>query len=245
MIKLERNITPLRLTPGFIKNQTDEFKKNSSNVWNLEWLKECLLQLSFGKCAYCECSLQQESNYMEVEHFQDKDTYPDKVLEWENLLPACKKCNWAKGTHDVITTPIINPFIDLPHNHIYFWLYRIKGKDTKWSNTIDVVNLNHPERAIQKRFEVGDWLIKLIESAQERLDLYKVSNTSQRKNKLLNMIEGILKECQPSSIYSATCATILHLDPTYTAIKEELIALGIWNSELEYLHKNSIQLILN
>lgn len=245
MIKLERNITPLKLTPDFIREKTDEFILNSSNVWNLEWLKETLLSLSFGKCAYCECSLQQESNYMEVEHFQDKDTYPEKVLEWENLLPACKKCNWSKGTHDVIVTPIINPFIDQPRNHIFFRLYRMKGKDIKWLNTIDVVNLNHPERAIQKRFEVGEWLLKLIESAQERLIQYKANETNQRKNKLINMIEDILKECQPSSIYSATCATILHSDETYNAIKEELRALNMWNLELEFLDINSMQLILN
>ena len=38
------------------------------------------------------------------------DDYPDEVVDWDNLLPSCKRCNTTKGTHDVVTEPIINPF---------------------------------------------------------------------------------------------------------------------------------------
>ncbi|EON74840.1 hypothetical protein ADIS_4703 [Lunatimonas lonarensis] len=46
----------------------------------MDWLKESLLELSYGKCAYCECDLKEEAKYMEVEHFEDKANNPNKVL---------------------------------------------------------------------------------------------------------------------------------------------------------------------
>ncbi len=244
MIKLERNITPIKLTPDFITSQTLEFITNKTNVWNIEWLKDCLLELSFGKCAYCECNLKEESKYMEVEHFEDKNNNPHKVLIWDNLLPSCKRCNGAKSTHDVLSEPIINPFIDKPANHLEFRLYRFKPKDEKGKKTMDVINLNHTERAVKKRFEVGEALENTIEQAHERLELFEASPITQRRNKLKNIIEVILKECQPYSIYSATCATILQSNDTYHEIKGKMIVHGIWNDEFESLHNKSIELIL-
>lgn len=47
-------------------------KRAKKSVWNNEHIKSALLLSSHGKCAYCECSLTSESNYMEVEHFEDK-----------------------------------------------------------------------------------------------------------------------------------------------------------------------------
>lgn len=244
MIKLERNITPIKLTPAFIASQTTEFIANKTNVWNIEWLKDCLLELSFGKCAYCECDLKEESKYMEVEHFEDKNNNPHKVLVWDNLLPSCKRCNGSKSTHDVLSEPIINPFVDIPANHLTFRLYRFKPKDNKGKTTIDVVDLNNTERAVKKRFEIGEALEKAIEKSDERLELFEANPITRRRNKLKNTIEDILKECQPDSIYSATCATILHSNDTYLNIKARMIIHGIWSDEFERLHNRSQKLIL-
>lgn len=244
MIKLERNTTPIKLTPTFVKDETSEFISNKSNVWNIDWLKEILLELSFGKCAYCECSLKEESKYMEVEHFEDKKNNPDKVLEWDNLLPSCKRCNGSKNTHDVIVEPIINPFIDTPSDHLKFRLYRFKPKDLKGKTTIEVIDLNNTERAVKKRFEVGEALEKTIEMAYDRLESFEKNNTTQRKNKLKSTVYDILKECQPSSIYSATCATILHSNDSYLQIKNKMSVYHIWDEELDNLHDISKCLVL-
>lgn len=244
MIKLNRNFTPILLNPSFVKAKIQEFKDTSKNVWNIDWLKESLLSLSNGKCAYCECDLKEESKYMEVEHFEDKDSFPNKVLEWDNLLPSCKRCNGSKSTHDVIFEPIINPFLDEPSTHLYFRLYRMKGKDAKGKQTIDVVDLNHYERAVQKRFEVGEALEKLIDTASDRLELYLENSIVQRQNKLKNIVEDILKECQPNSIYSSTCATVLHTNDTYLEIKKKLKELKLWNDYLEKLDNVSKNIIL-
>ena len=109
MIKLERSFPPIFLTSIEVKRLTEEYKTTKNSVWNIVELKKALLETSYGKCAYCECDLTVESKYMEVEHFRDKDSYPDDVVEWLNLLPSCKRCNGAKGTHDTVIEPIVNP----------------------------------------------------------------------------------------------------------------------------------------
>lgn len=243
MIKLSRTHTPVCLSPDFVKKQTDEFKKTGKNVWNFDDLKNSLLDLSFDKCAYCECDLKEESKYMEVEHFQDKDDYPDLVLQWENLLPSCKRCNGSKSIHDVVADPIINPFEINPKNHLKLRNYRFKEKDLLGKTTIDVINLNNTERAVLKRFEIGEMLQKTIESVQERLELFMQKKITQRRNKLLNTMEELLKECQPNSIYSATCATILHADENYQSIRRELMKLGLWSDLFEKLHNDSLIIV--
>lgn len=245
MIKLERTYTPIILTPVFVKQKTDEFKSTGNNVWNIPELKEALVDIGHGKCAYCQCDIKEESKYMEVEHFQDKDKYPDLVLNWDNLLPSCKRCNGSKSTHDVILSPVINPFKDTPQNHLDLRLYRFKPKDAKGENTIDVVNLNHPERAVLKRFEVGEHLQQVIELVKERLANYNANPIIQRKNKLLTLFEELLKECQPDSIYSATCATILQSDNDYKDICDELKKLNFWTIEFEEMNSKSKTLIYN
>lgn len=244
MIKLERNITPSKLTPAFVASQTAEFIANGTNVWNIDWLKESLLDLSEGKCAYCECDLKEEAKYMEVEHFEDKDNNPNKVMEWDNLLPSCKRCNGSKSTHDVIAEPIINPFIDYPTTHLTLRLYRFKKKDQKGQNTIDVVDLNNTERAVKKRFEVGEELEKTIEKALERLELFEENKIIQRRNKLRNIVEDILLECQSNSIYCATCSTVLHSNDIYLEVKDRMTTHGIWDAYFEELHYKSSEFIL-
>lgn len=94
------------------------------------------------------------------------------------------------------------------------------------------------------RFEIGQALQILIEDARERLEKYSQSKTTIGRNKLSNIIEGILIECQPNSTYSATCATILHTSELYKSLKKEMMAKLIWTNEFENLHSNSQDIIL-
>ncbi|WP_155907684.1 hypothetical protein [Lunatimonas lonarensis] len=104
--------------------------------------------------------------------------------------------------------------------------------------------MNHTERAVKKRFEVGEQLEKTIEKAFERLELYEANTITQRRNKLLSIVEDILLECQKESIYSATCSTILHSSDVYSEIRQKMQTHGIWSKELETLHKDSAKLVI-
>lgn len=245
MIKLQKPHAPDYLNDETVTRLTEIFKTTGKNVWNHDQIKEALLLSSSSKCAYCECKLNSESNYMEVEHFEDKSSNPDKVVLWDNLLPSCKRCNGAKGTHNVSIEPIVNPFVNDPKSHLGFKLYRLTDKTDIGKNTIDALNLNHSERAVFKRFEIGEQVLRSINDAHDRYHTWLTSGKSTRsKNILVGGVEGILLECQPSSSYSATAATVLHSESRYIQLVDLLKTDGLWNNELEELHNLSLSLVL-
>lgn len=233
MIKLTRKHSPIKLTPLFVQEQTNIYKQTKKSVWNIDWLKDSLKDLSNCKCAYCECSLVKESNYMEVEHFEDKHQSPDKVMQWDNLLPSCKHCNGHKSNHDVVSEPIVNPFIDYPSDHLYFQHYRYKAKDIKGENTISVLNLNDYERKLLIRYEIGNTLQDSLEEQLTKLDLYRENPNVIKKNKLIRIVTNIIHLCLPESEYSALCATILHSCDEYQKLKLGMQDCGLWEQELD------------
>lgn len=234
MIKLNRLYTPIKLTPAFVQEKTDRYIATKKSVWNIDWLKDSLMNLSNGKCAYCECSLKKESNYMEVEHFEDKHQYPDKVMNWDNLLPSCKHCNGHKLTHDVRKDPIVNPFVDNPYDHLYFQYYRYKAKDKKGENTISVLDLNDGERRlVDTRFEIGNALQQSLEELLIKLNDYQTSPTVPKKNKLVGAVINTIRQCLPESEYAALCATVLHSCNEYKELKESLKECGLWSQVLD------------
>lgn len=234
MIQLVRKDAPDELTAQFVQEKTELFKKTKESVWNVDWLKDKLKELSNGKCAYCECALDKESNYMEVEHFKDKSDYPDSVLKWDNLLPSCKHCNGHKSNHDVVKEPIVNPFEDNPNDHLYFQLYRYKAKDAKGQCTIEVLDLNDPERKlVDVRFNLGNQIQDSLKDFLEKFDVYLKQPSVRMKNSLVRRLIATMQLCLPESEYSAACATVLHQCDEYQQLKEGMKANGIWTDTLE------------
>lgn len=45
-------------------------------------------------CSYCECCV---DSGISIEHIQPKFLFPEKIMEWGNLLLACSCCNGHKG----------------------------------------------------------------------------------------------------------------------------------------------------
>lgn len=245
MIKLKRSLTPIKLTPDFVKAKTEEYKRTGNSVWNIGWLKDSLLDLSHGKCAYCECDVKKESNYMEVEHFEDKHHNPDKVMQWDNLLPSCKHCNGHKSDHDVVKEPIVNPFTDNPKDYLYLQNYRYKSRNDKGSKTIEVLELNDGERKmVDTRFEIGNRLEDMIVDARDKYHTYKGCSTPISRNKLVSSVYKMLRMCQPECEYAALCATVLHSSDEYLELKSDLIADGLWNQELDEMDRASYDICL-
>lgn len=233
MIKLERQPNPAYLSEATTIELTAKFKRDGSSVWNHPQIKTPLLSSSHQKCAFCECSLSDESKYMEVEHFKYKNLYEDLVVEWSNLLPSCKRCNIAKGVHDVGVDLIVNPYDIDPRQHLTFRLYQFRGKDKIGNTTVEALDLNNSDRLVFRRFEVGEQVFSSVRIAAERLEAYKESSTGIRKNKLLNIVETILNECQPEAIYAATTATVALNDEEFLYIIDQLQKLNLWEDYLE------------
>jgi uncharacterized protein (TIGR02646 family) len=244
VIKLQRYPVPTFLSDEMIKELTAEFESTGKSVWNNDYIKTPLLASSLNKCAYCECPITTQSNYMEVEHFEDKKNYPKKVVAWENLLPSCKKCNGAKSTHDTNSDPIINPYDEDPRVHLSIRLYRLRGKTQKGTSTIEVTNLNHSTRLVMSRFEIGNKMAELIDTAWDRFRSYSISKSVRSKNKLLGLIEGMLEECIPKAPYSASTATTLLTDRNFLDLIQKLRDENLWDAELEILHRSGLSSVL-
>ncbi|EEQ18398.1 Uncharacterised protein [Yersinia intermedia] len=236
MIKLERNFTPLFFSPQNVSRLTERFKNNGSHVWHHDDVKNSLMEISDKKCAYCEVKLGEKSTYHEVEHFKDKNDYPDDVIEWNNLLPSCRHCNSSKGTHDVVHEPIINPFNDIPAEYFYIKNFRVKGKNGIGTLTIDVLNLNDREHLVKPRCETGTIISEKLEDSVVLFEEYISNPTNQKKRKLIGTVRGILNECQKSAIFSAVSATILHTSEDYLIIRDIMKANNLWDEDMEQLH---------
>lgn len=201
--------------------------------------------MSYGKCCYCECKIVEESKYLEVEHFKHKDAYPNDVVNWDNLLPSCKRCNTTKGTHDVVQTPIVNPVLNVPSSHIGFSEYRLKKKTQLGKDTIEVLNLNDTERLVTKRFKIGEMVKNQLELCLETLESYKLNNATRTKNSAINLIKGLLREAAPYSEYSAVVSTILLNETEYIAIKQNLINMSLWTQDIQHLESEAQKTLLD
>lgn len=243
MIRLIALPRPVQLTDAMVEELTALFESDSNiRVWNKPFITNSLLEMSDDKCCYCECKVNEESKYMEVEHFFCKDLYPEKVIEWENLLPSCKRCNINKGNHDVGLEPIIHPVINEPREHLTLKAYRFYAKTPLGKTTISVLDLNDIERLQQKRFEVGSGVTMELEELEMFIEVFLENPSSIRRTKICSKLRRIMQLGQPNKEYSATVATAILTGDLYYFAKNTLNDLGLWDAEFEQL-ENGLQSI--
>ncbi|HHB0831496.1 TPA: HNH endonuclease [Acinetobacter baumannii] len=235
MIKLTKSEKPEYLSDEKVAELTALFHETNESVWNDKRIKTPLLVSSHGKCAYCETGLTDPGIYMEVEHFKHKSSFPDLVVDWDNLLPSCKRCNGTKSAKDKL---IINPYINDPKMELFFDNYCIFGSTELGNNTESVVDLNE-EVLMVKRFKICRLaFLTLKETAAEFKELSKLDHYKRRRFK------RILSMAQPSSPYSASVSTIIHSTREYEELKSRFISEGLWTDELERLHVVSLNIAL-
>jgi len=243
MIRLSPAPRPTELTDEKVRGMTEKFKADASQrVWNEGFITEALLLMSSGKCCYCECNIQEESKYMEVEHFHPKQLYPEKVVEWENLLPSCKRCNGNKRDHDTLSEPIVHPVNDDPRNHLEFKAYRFYGKTPEGKMLIEVVKLNERQRLQLKRFKIGSKTKEELDELEERVRDFLADQTSRKRRNVISKLRGIMEQGQPNQEYSATIATEILREDSYHFAKEELGKLGLWDAEFQHLEDELVKI---
>lgn len=244
MIKIERNFTPIFFNPTRVAQLTQQYKNNSTHVWQNYDVKKACLTLGNNKCAYCEVILNQKSTYLEIDHFKHKDDYPDDVIQWNNLLPACRHCNGSKSDHDVVAEPIINPAVNNPADYLYLKAYRLKGINPLGVMTVNVLNLNDSEHYVTERCKVGTFIEEKIEDAEEKLKNYLNSPIPARRRVLNKIVKALLNQCQKHALFSAVSSSTLHDSAEYALIRATMVARDIWSDEFEELHQNSLTLRL-
>lgn len=246
MIKLSRPQCPEKLTQDVVDELTAQFAgDHSKKVWDKPWIRTPLLQASHSKCAYCERRIGPGYGDVHIDHFKPKKLHPEKVIEWENLVPSCGNCNRHKSDFDTEATPIVNPFEYDPKSYFYLRHARYYSIDRDLNSvgntTIDVLRLNDLDDKCLVRFilvvALVDKLDELLRDAKETADRLAVD--VRRRNRLVSALESLLKMCIPSAEYSAFTATAIHDDESYEELKSILKSSDCWTEELKALDEES------
>lgn len=237
MVQLQRIEKPVELTEALVAELTEKFKNTGENVWNKPFIKQALLRMSHGKCCYCECRLEEESKYLEVEHYHPKSIFPEWVIFWINLFAACKRCNGLKSNHNPSVEPLIHPVLDNPKEHLIVKAYRFYAKTTKGKTTIDTIGLNDRKRLIEKRFEIGSKMIDELDELEILADhiFRKLDFTIREQNKVITSLRQKMQMGLPTEIYSATLAHCILTEPSYFAVKNILIQQNLWDADFQDL----------
>ncbi len=245
MIKLDRGECPKELTPEVCKELTKLFSENRDrDVWNSPKikrpLKDALLEMSHGKCVYCECMLNEEAKDVTIDHFLPKSTAPDKVVEWENLVPACLRCNREKRDYE---GKIVNPCKDRPKDYIALDSknrYFLKGIDKTGigEKTIRAVKLNDILRVMVPRMREWEEIHQRL--AEISQDLEEEGYRPKYKNRL----EVLMGKCIPDCSYAAVKASNMLDNDCYKHIKKYLMSEGKWTNKLKELEEEMRRIAL-
>lgn len=188
-------------------------------------IKEALVESSSGKCAFCEC-IPSEGGNVEVEHFKPKSKYPNFTFEWENLLPACRRCNGSKDDHDTELEPIVNPYLQNPSDFFLYESLSIKpiiGENYEVAvRTIEVCGLN-TIRLWKPRSQILVSLHDFEKSLEAALESFRLADTNRKKTnrkraigEALFRIEELSKSAEK---YSAFCSFFLRDSEIYMQAK--------------------------
>ncbi|MCB0722851.1 MAG: hypothetical protein KDC42_11145 [Ignavibacteriae bacterium] len=234
MIKLQLSEKPSELTPGKEKELIDKYNRDGSDVWNKKFIRRAVLEFSLYKCCYSECMLEEESKYMEVDHFFPKKYFPEKIIEWGNLLPSSKKCNATKGEHNTLLEPILNPCIDDPKQHLYIEYFRIYAKTPLGRTTIDITGLNNRKHFANKRARIGLKAMEILEDLHDDAVISTIS-TSRKKTRYITKIKNLLEQATRENEYSATLSTLILESSKFAAIENFLRDNSLWDDEFNEL----------
>lgn len=126
--------------------------------------KKASMQAQKLRCCYCQKFGDSTNNsHWDLEHILCEDSYPQFFATDDNLVVACKRCNGAKGSQDILqpkptlghqlaALPTNSESYAIPHPRIDSWArclshvnYQIyKAKNEKGLELIQVCKLNEP-----------------------------------------------------------------------------------------------------
>lgn len=119
---------------------TPSARKQAQDKYQHQEVKDALITMFHGKCAYCESAIT-HIDYGHIEHFRPKShpAFYEKAVEWDNLLLACGRCNGAENKGVCFPSasqggPLLNPTQDDdPEQHLKFDFDPV----TKLANVLD------------------------------------------------------------------------------------------------------------
>jgi uncharacterized protein (TIGR02646 family) len=188
-------------------------------------ITKTLFQSSHDKCAYCECN-PTEGGYIEIDHFKPKSLYHENVFDWDNLLPACGRCNRAKLDHDTVKEEIVNPYKLDPEEIFYFDGELIQAKQgvnfDMGLKTINVCKLNRATLT-KPRLVVYRELQAFIAAMEKTLDQFTAAAVKEEKKALLADLYDSIAIIDhfkiPNNRYAGFCRYLLNHCDSYRKVK--------------------------
>ena len=230
-VKLAENRQLLQekiLIYGDIDSIPPDIRKKLIKGYKNSETQASLFSSSHNKCSYCE--IIPYSSYLEIEHFEPKELYKNRALDWDNLLPACTICNKKKGVHDTLNYPIINPYELNPEEYfIYTWL-SIKPSDTSpdfelSERTIKVCKLNRLMLRYA-RVEIIDTLENYTETLEHVLNKFEQADTQRKKENRIADIRDSIEIFETLTLeskkFSGLCRYYLNTSIEFIKAKEIL-----------------------
>lgn len=163
MRTISKGREPASLTQHRNMSHTDYY-----NYKEKDELRDALVGEQRGLCCYCMSRIRPDR--MKIEHWQCRSLYPDRQLDYANLLGAClggeeqpasrQHCDTRKGDKDLKWNPA-NPDHHIQNRIRYEPDGSIRSDDTDFDEQIDdVLNLNLPVLKNNRRAildSVLDW----------------------------------------------------------------------------------------
>ena len=232
MIKLERPPKPDELAENEEKLLHRYLKNKNNVVWREDYIVTELFSMTHEKCAYCE-----KKDYpLEVEHYYCKHKHPKRVVDWENLLPVCHRCNTQKSDHDCDAEPIINPAVDYPKDHVKYKNGRffVRNGSRKGNCTITYLKLDNTNTTGIPRDTIFNDVDSRIEECIYRLD-HLVDDPPVEFEITCNCVKKLFELTQKENGFSAIYATEILEHPRYKELKVKMKDKGIWKKSA--IHK--------
>ncbi|MDM8523861.1 HNH endonuclease [Desulfococcaceae bacterium HSG8] len=238
---------PLRKTEALIKAYKNWFEENESELVSYfegymsdqksDWIRQkhrkkiqsLLSETSYGKCAYCERKPDEGGGNMEVDHFYPKKTeaFKGRAFDFDNLLPACKQCNTAKGQRyeNSEGNEIINPYNEINmavHLSLDQKTMRLNGVSEKGKAAVCILgkslNTNSliqggriAKGAMYKRAEIRKCVTRKLELSRKH---------KQHTDVLFDHLKGLLELIGKRRACTATFATIILRHPVFKELVE-------------------------
>lgn len=173
---------------------TKSKRKRAEAKYHHKEIKNALVQMFYGKCAYCESKIT-HTDYGHIEHFRPKRGMrgrPDLAFDWENLLLACGVCNGAEHKSDHFPEaneggPLVNPCEDDPEVHFEFCfdpltrLASVYGKTPRGTTTEMLLGLNRTPLREHRSTRIRH-LVALAQYARVDLDAAKLLDESKQSS---------------------------------------------------------------
>lgn len=188
----------------------DKKKKDWISQTNREQIQEILFRTSHEKCSYCERKPNKGGGYIEIEHFYPKKDYPDKVFDFDNLLPSCKQCNTAKSGKD--GSEILNPYNEssiTPHLALDMKTMALKGISPKGKATVSALEASLNTKKFFKEGEIEQGALPERQNIQLTIEKKLDAIEKTKEEHIFSQLKGLLEIIDEKEVLTATYATVI------------------------------------